>query len=269
VALAGPTSGDVSLQVILDARGSSDPDGDSLTYAWDADGDGAYDDSSKVLQGWTYNSAGTYAVGLKVTDEHGVSATDTVAVTAGNTPPTATIATPSPGVQWKVGDLIGFLGSATDRQDGDLAPSRLTWSLALQHCPSNCHTHQLLTFPNTNHGTFAAPDHQYYSYLELTLTATDSGGLTDNRTLRLDPKTVNLTMRSAPSGLKVAVNADEQTTPFVCTVIQGSTNTLTAVTPDTLAGKTYDFGSWSDGGVRSHDVTANAAGTYTVTYNQR
>ncbi len=108
------------LQVILDARGSSDPDGDALTYAWDADGDGAYDDSNTALQGWTYNTAGTYAVGLKVTDEHGDSATDTVAVTAGNTPPTATIASPSPGLQWKVGDLISFSGSATDRQDGTL-----------------------------------------------------------------------------------------------------------------------------------------------------
>ena len=159
-----------------------------------------------------------------------------------------------------MGDLISFSGSATDRQDGSLAPARLTWHLTLQHCPSNCHTHQLLTFANTDHGSFAAPDHQYPSYLELTLTATDSGGLTDNRTLRLDPKTVDLTLRSSPSGLKLAVNAEQKTTPFVCTVIQGSANSLSAVTPQTLAGKTYDFGSWSDGGVGTHNVTANAAG---------
>ncbi len=96
-------------------------------------------------------------MGLKVTDPSGASATDAVAVTVGNTPPTAAIASPSPGLQWKVGDLISFSGSATDRQDGNLAPAKLTWSLALQHCPSNCHTHQLLSFPNTDHGSFARP----------------------------------------------------------------------------------------------------------------
>ena len=44
---------------------------------------------------------------------------------------------------------------------------------------------------------------------------------------------------------------------------------MSAVTPQTLAAKTYDFGSWSDGGLGTHTVTANAAATYTATYNQR
>ncbi len=269
VASATPTSGDVPLPVQLDATGSSDPDGDSLTYAWDTDGDGQYDDSDTALQQWTYGEPGTYPVGLKVTDSHGASSTDTVAITAGNTPPTATIASPSPGLQWKVGDLISFSGSATDRQDGTLSPSRLRWSLALQHCPSNCHIHQLLSFPGTDHDGFNAPDHEYPSYLELTLTATDSGGLTDTRTVRLDPRTVDLSLRSSPTGLQLAVNGQQKTTPFVSTVIQGSANTIAAPSPQTLAAKTYDFGSWSDGGLATHTVTANAAGTLTANYTQR
>jgi PKD repeat protein len=269
VATATPSSGDVPLPVVLDASGSSDPDGESLTYAWDTDGDGQYDDSTTAVTEWTYTTAGTYPVGLKVTDPSGASATDVLAVTVGNTPPTASITSPSPGVLWKVGDLIAFTGSATDVQDGDLAPAQLTWSLALRHCPSNCHSHQLLSFPNTDHDSFNAPDHEYPSYLELTLTATDSGGLTDTRTLRLDPATVDLSLRSSPTGLKLAVNGQEKTTPFVCTVIQGSANTLSATASQTLAAKTYDFGSWSDGGLATHTVTANAAGTYTATYTQR
>ena len=48
----------------------------------------------------------------------------------------------------------------------------------MQHCPSNCHPHPVQTFAGVAAGSFAAPDHEYPSYLELRLTATDSGGLT-------------------------------------------------------------------------------------------
>jgi hypothetical protein len=52
-------------------------------------------------------------------------------------------------------------------------------------------------------------------------------------------------------------------------VIQGSANTVSAPASQTLATNTYDFGSWSDGGLATHTVTANAPGTYTATYTKR
>ena len=48
----------------------------------------------------------------------------------------------------------------------------------MQHCPSNCHSHPVQSFAGVAGGSFVAPDHEYPSYLELRLTATDSGGLT-------------------------------------------------------------------------------------------
>ena len=252
------------------ATGSSDPDaGDTLAYAWDLNGDGAYDDATGPTAQHTYSSAGRYLAGVKVTDNNGAWATDSVAISAGNTPPTATIVRPSTGLTWKVGDPISFSGSATDAQDGNLAASRLTWELTLQHCPSNCHQHPVRTFTGVASGSFNAPDHEYPSYLELKLTATDSGGLTDTRTIRLDPKTVVLSFATNPTGLTLSVNGTTSAAPFNLSVIQGSVNGLAAPTPQTLASATYDFSVWSDGGARVHSVTANANQSFTATYAKR
>jgi glucose/arabinose dehydrogenase len=265
-----PTNGATPLTVSFNAGFSNDPDeGDTITYAWDLDGDGAYDDATGQTAQHTYTTAGRYLAGVKVTDNHGASATDSLAISAGNTPPTATIVTPSTGLTWKVGDPIPFSGSATDAQDGNLAASRLSWTLTLHHCPSNCHVHPFQTFPGVASGSFAAPDHEYPSYLELELTATDSGGLTDTRTIRLDPKTVVLSVASNPSGLTLSVNGTTATAPFSRTVIQGSANGVAAPTPQTLASATYDFSSWSDGGAASHNVTADTNRSLTATYTKR
>jgi fibronectin type 3 domain-containing protein len=50
-------------------------------------------------------------------------------------------------------------------------------------------------------------------------------------------------------------------------VIVGSSNSVSAPTPQTLSGTSYSFASWSDGGAQSHNVIAPAgATTYTATY---
>ena len=47
-ARADRTSGDVPLTVSFDGSASTDPDGQAIGYAWDLDGDGAFDDSTAV-----------------------------------------------------------------------------------------------------------------------------------------------------------------------------------------------------------------------------
>ena len=265
---ANPTSGPAPLTVQFSGAGSSDPEGSALTYAWDLDGDGAYDDATGVTTQWTYTSPGNVVVGLRVTDTALLSGTATQTISVGNSPPVPVISTPPAGTTWKVGDLISFSGSATDPEDGQVPASRLSWNLVLQHCPSNCHTHQLQSWSGVASGSFFAPDHDYPSYLELTLTATDSVGTTASVTRRLDPQTVVLTFQSAPTGLSLVVGASASTTQFSRTVIVGSANTVTATSPQTVNGTTWTFGSWSDGGSATHTITAPAtATTYTATYS--
>ena len=271
VAAATPTSGTAPLTVSFNGSGSSDPQGDLLTYAWDLDDDGAFDDATGVTASWTYQQPGTYTPELRVTDPGGASDTDAVTITAGNSPPVATITGPASSLRWKVGDTVSFSGSATDPQSGTLPATALSWSLVLQHCfsASNCHAHPLQTWPGVASGSFSAPDHAYPSYLELTLTATDSGGLTDTETVRLDPQTVNLTFQTNPGGLTLTFNGTSAKGTVTRTVIVGSTNTIIAVSPQQKGNKTYTFASWSDGGAQAHNITAPASpATYTATFSR-
>jgi PKD repeat protein len=260
---ATPLSGPTPLTVTFSSVGSSDPDGDPITYSWNF-GDGGT--STQPNPSHTYGSIGAFIAVLTVTDSKGAFSKDQVTISAGNSKPTAFIDTPGTGLQWKVDQLIPFSGHATDLQDGTLPASAFLWEIILHHCPSNCHTHPIQSFPDVTTASFSAIDHDIGSYLEIKLTVTDAGGLTDTKSLLLYPQTVVLTFQSDPSGLQLVVGSSSSLTPFPRTVIQGSKNSISAVTPQALGSTNYKFVSWSDGKAQSHDITGNAAATYAATY---
>jgi PKD repeat protein len=188
--------------------------------------------------------------------------------TGGNQPPTPVIGAPSSSTTWRVGQQISFSGSATDPEDGPVPSTALSWSLVMHHCPSNCHTHPVQTWDGVASGSFSAPDHEYPSHLELILTARDSQGSTSSTSVLLQPRTVQLTLASSPPGLGLSLNSTSAPAPFTQTVIEGSTNSMSAPN-QTLGGTSYVFSSWSDGGAQSHNVTANATATYTATFTSQ
>lgn len=264
---ATPISGPTPLTVNFDGTASTDPEGGALAYEWDLDGDGAYDDSTAAQPSYTYEQAGDYTAGLRVTDPEGAQGTASVVISAGNNPPAPTILAPTADFTWHVGEDIGFSGEATDPEDGTLPASALDWSMVLHHCPDDCHAHPLQDFVGQASGSFPAPDHEYPSHLELRLTATDSGGLAATTSVLVHPETVDLTMESNPSGLELVLGSVIATTPFTTPVIVGSSNAVTAPSPQTLDGSPYEFSSWSDGGAQTHEIIApSGPTTYVATY---
>ncbi|MGW4465287.1 PQQ-dependent sugar dehydrogenase [Micromonospora sp. NPDC004704] len=268
---AQPTSGTAPLTVTFDGTGSGDPDPADegrLTYRWDFTDDGTVDATTPTAS-FTYTGTGTHTARLTVTDTLGVSASTTVTIQPGNSAPTAVLDSPTAGTTWKVGDTLSFAGHATDPQQGSVPAAGLRWRLRMEHCESvgNCHTHQLQEWTGVTSGSFVAPDHEYPSYLELELTATDADGLSSTVVRRLDPQTVDLTFASNPAGLQLSVGPTAGTTPFTRTVIVGSTNTVSAPSPQSANSQTHTFASWSDGGAATHVITAPAgAATYTAAY---
>jgi hypothetical protein len=63
------------------------------------------------------------------------------------------------------------------------------------------------------------------------------------------------------------VGSSEATTAFSRTVIVGSTNSVSAPSPQQKGKKVYKFVSWSDGGAQTHNIVAPpSTATYTATY---
>ncbi|HSF98828.1 MAG TPA: PKD domain-containing protein, partial [Ornithinibacter sp.] len=115
-ASADVTEGDAPLAVQFSSDGTSDPDGDDVTYAWDLDGDGETD-STEAAPSWTYEDAGDYTVVLTVTDATGKSATSQVVVNVGNTAPTVEIQVPVDGGFYASGDDIPFVVDVQDAEE--------------------------------------------------------------------------------------------------------------------------------------------------------
>lgn len=271
VATATPSSGPAPLTVQFDGTQSADPDpGAVLSYAWDLDGNGQFTDSTSPSPSRTYLQQGLITVGLRVTDQGGLSDTTTVQVAVGDPgepEPVPVIDGPTAELKWQVGQNVSFAGSASDAQDGALPASALTWRLILHHCVTDgsCHQHQIQTFTGVASGSFVTPDHEYPSHLELALTAQDSDGNTASTGVRLDPKTVGLDFASSPSGLQLTVSQQTQQATFSRTVIVGSANSISAPNPQNPGD--FWFVRWSDDGARTHNITAPAdPASYQATY---
>ncbi|HEY6891606.1 MAG TPA: LamG-like jellyroll fold domain-containing protein [Solirubrobacter sp.] len=256
---SSPDALEPPLEVHFDGRGSRDPDGGALTYAWDLDGDGAYDDSASATPTFTYTRRGYVTVRLRVTNPGGQSGTTSETVTVG-VPPAVTIDAPTAATTWAVGDEIAFSGRA--------GAGTLTWAMNLRHCSridaTQCHTHALETSTRDS-GSFIAPDHDYPSYLELTATATDADGLRSSKTVRMDPRTTDVTLATSPPGLNLAFGSESLAAPFTRTVLARSAVSLNAPSPQGA----FAWSSWSDGGARIHttNVPDGGAVTYTASFS--
>jgi glucose/arabinose dehydrogenase/PKD repeat protein len=262
---ASPTSGPAPLAVNFDGSGSSDPDGDALTWLWTF-GDGQSGTTSVATTSHSY-AAGNYTASLSVRDSKGAtSAPVTVAISSGNTAPAPVISSPAAGSTFFVGQTITLSGSATDTQDGTINPATLQWTVLRHHLT---HTHPWfsgtgnnLTFPAPAPEDLAATTN---SYLEVILTATDSGGLSGTTNRNVQPRTVAITLATSPSGLNLSVNGTAVTGPTTITSWQGWQLSLLAPARQSP----WTFVSWSDGGAATHTVVTPATpATYTATYRK-
>ncbi len=123
-----PFSPKTGQTVTFDATASADTDGTIAKYEWDLDGNGTYETDTGTTPAATnvYAAAGTVNVGLRVTDDTGLTGTSTagVVVVQGH-PPTAHItASPNPAA---TGTTVAYDASTSVDTDGTI--TKYEWDL--------------------------------------------------------------------------------------------------------------------------------------------
>ncbi len=259
-----PTTGAAPLDVTLDGSGSGDPDaGDTLTYIWDF-GDGSPTTETSSTTTTHGYAAGSYTAKLTVRDNQGAtSSPDSARIDSGNTAPEPTIQSPAAGQRFAVGETLTLTGSASDPEEGALPASSLSWTVIRHHAD---HTHPYVGPTQGNGIPIVGPAPEDLaattnSYQEVLLTATDAQGLSATVTRRVDPRPVDLTFDTEPSGLNLAIEGSTFGTPRTFTSWEAWDLSISAPTQGG-----YSFSSWSDGGAATHTIhTPASARTYRAT----
>jgi|GEM_PF-1017008 len=249
VASADKTFGPTPLEVQFDGSGSSDPNGDKLTYSWDLDGDGETD-SSEVEPSETYEDSENVTVTLEVDDGKGHQNSAAIELFPGDEPPDPSF-TAGPTTYTNGTDLL-FEGAATD-PDEALGPSDLSWDVRLDHAGTHIHALEDVKGDDSVQVTTDTVHDAPSTYI-VRLTATDSRGLSVSETRILHPETSLVRIESTPSGAPITYGGEDKVTPYEKQSTIGLISTTSAASEFLQGGSLFSFDGWLDGAPQIRDL---------------
>jgi glucose/arabinose dehydrogenase/regulation of enolase protein 1 (concanavalin A-like superfamily) len=270
-ASASPNAGLSPLTAQFSSAGSSDPYNLPLTYSWDF-GDGS-PVSNSPNPSHLYGSNGTYTAALTVSNGTTTN-TATTNVVVGQSPPVASIDSPVLST-YNAGSTISFSGSATDAVDGTLAASDFSWQVDFM-ANGLAKPSYLYEVPGpfygpvsgVSSGSFQIPTDNSNvpsSFYRITMTATDSLGLSTVVTRDIHPTTTSWTVNSSVAGAKFWVDGFLKTNSFTTSDVVGVQHVLIGVPDQVIGGTRYRLHGWADGSGQTDKFTSGpSASTYTV-----
>lgn len=228
-----------------------------LAYQWQRNGEnlnGANSDTLTITVASADNGA-LYRCVVSNASGSAVSNSAALTVEAGQAP-VAKIDLPLEGALYRAGETIAFEGGGTDAEDGVLPAQNLSWRVDFHH---DTHLHPFVPeTPGIARGSFTpatqgeTADNVFY---RVVLTVRDSSGQSATAFRDVLPRKANFTLQSSVPGLQVTLDGRGQNAPITVRGVVGVERTLGAVSPQVLAGVTYTFRAWSDGGALAHTIS--------------
>jgi len=192
VADVSPSMGSLPLTVDFSAAGTTDPDGDDLTYEWDFTADGNVDENG-IETSHVYTDAGQFTAQLRVTDSEGNTVVRNFSILAGISAPVVNLTNPEHGSFFEFGDVIDWQVSVEDSSlDGGANCADIDVELVLGHVTGSTeHEHGIVADAGCS-GSFdtgAVSGHDGESiFLGVTASYTNSDGITANDDAELWPR---------------------------------------------------------------------------------
>lgn len=248
-ASANRTSGTAPLRVAFSSAGTTDADGDPLTYSWDfGDGTGT---STAANPTYTYRKNGTYTATVTARDASGRTGSASVRVVVGNTAPKVTLDLPADGALFGFGDEIPFKVTVTDPEDGTIDCAKVKVTYILGH---DSHGHPV-TSANGCSGSIKTsadgghdPNANIFGVLDAEYTDGGGGGqaaLTSHDQAQLQPRHRQAEHFSAQSGIRTYDKATAHGGKTVGDIDNGD---WISFTPYNLTGSTKLTARVSSGG---------------------
>ncbi|WP_146153666.1 PQQ-dependent sugar dehydrogenase [Adhaeribacter arboris] len=243
-----------------------------LTYQWQKNG---VNISGATAATYTIAStkaadAGNYRVVVANAAGKATSNAASLKVTAFNNRPVAVINYPTETFRYRGGDVIRFIGDATDTEDGTLPASAFTWFVDFHH---DTHHHDGPAIADgVKSGSFVIPTSGEVSanvWYRLYAVVKDAGGLTDTIYRDIHPYRSTISLTTQPAGLKLTLDGQPVNTPIAVNSVEGIMRNIGPVNSQTLNGKTYVFEKWLHGGSANQTIsTPKDNVTYTAVYRE-
>ncbi|GAB3760981.1 RICIN domain-containing protein [Spirosoma pomorum] len=181
---ANTLTGQSPLTVSFKGDGSTDPNGDAITYAWNF-GDGTTSTQANPTKVFSGTGTQGFTVTLTVSDGKGLTDTKTVRVSLNNSAPTVAITSPAAGTQYPV-DRDSQYTLTARVNDEDASNLTYAWQVTLRH---NTHEHREPVISSASPTITLSPvgcdGETYYYFIQLTVT--DKGGLTATDSIKIFP----------------------------------------------------------------------------------
>lgn len=267
VGSATPATPAAPALVSLSSAGSSDPNGDTLTYAWvltlrPAGSTAALSSTTTANPTFTADKSGTYNVTLQVNDGSALSNTVTLALTLNNTSP---VANAGPAQTVTAPATVTLAGSGTDANSDTLSYG---WAFTSRPALSAA----ALTNATSPNATFNADKSGSYV---LALTASDGQGGSDTKSVTITAnntppvanaggaRTASVGSALTLSGSGTDANGDTLTYNWTMTTrpatsvaaLSGATTAVPSFTPDVVGSYTVQL-TVNDGQGGSNSASA-------------